>query len=131
VTLTQKFLWSVALLFVSVYGGNFFVRYGLRFTHRGIDTGSKPHALAGAIGMIERFIYTSVVLFGLPFVIIGGWLALKGFAKFRPKGTGEHATEKYLNEYYSYLIGTGLSLIFGVGFGILGRLLVWHLDLPK
>jgi hypothetical protein len=66
-------------------------------------------------------------LLGLPFALIGGWLVLKGLAKFNPEGSANPTTDQYLDDYYSYLIGTGLSLIVGTGFGLLGR---FFLKLP-
>jgi hypothetical protein len=81
----------------------------------------KAHPRAWGVGFIERTIYTSCMVFGLPIELIGGWLVLKGLAQFRPSGNDKASTEDFLTDYYSYLIGTGLSLIVGVGFGLLGR----------
>jgi hypothetical protein len=90
----------------------------------GKDRTGGPHPRAWAVGLVERTIYTSCLLLGLPFSAIGGWLVLKGLVQFNPKGTPTTSTIDFLTDYYSYLIGTGLSLIVGVGFGLLGRLLL-------
>jgi hypothetical protein len=89
-----------------------------------LSSKSSPHPRAWGIGLIERFIYTSSIMLHLPIEVIGGWLVLKGLAQFKPKSGDNHDTDKFLDEYYSYLIGTGLSLIVGVGSGLLGRLLL-------
>ena len=73
---------------------------------------------------MERFIYTSSTMLGLPIELIGGWLVLKGLAQFKPRRDDKHTTSEFLGDYYGYLIGTGLSLIVGVGFGLFGRYLL-------
>ncbi len=103
--------------------GHFLVVWGLNFFLGKNRTGG-PHPRAWGVGFLERVIYTSSLLLGLPYALIGGWLVLKGLAQFNPKGTETTNTVEYLNDYYSYLIGTGLSLIVGIGFGLLGRFLL-------
>ena len=133
---------------VSLAVGHVFVRWGLHISHRGYKE-SSPHPLAGAVGVIERVIYTSVIIAGLPIEVIGGWVALKGLAQFAirqqtsatkqvpvPVAVDKHAAAggddksaaapedeaaHNLDTYYSYLIGTGLSLIVGVGSGFACR----------
>jgi hypothetical protein len=117
--------WAVYPLtyFYSLVVGNYLVRWGLEFFLR--TNVPKPvgnvHPRAWAVGVVERTIYTSCVVLGLPIEIIGGWVALKGLAQFRPHGNEHPDTDKFLDDYYGYLIGTGLSLIVGVGLGLLGR----------
>jgi hypothetical protein len=105
---------------LSVFMGRVLVVHGLQFF---LEGKSDPHPLAWGVGYIERFIYTACIILGLPIELIGGWLVLKGLAQFKPRRDGKATTDELLNDYYSYLIGTGLSLIVGVGFGLLGRYL--------
>jgi len=109
---------AMALL-LSTFVGDFIIAHVIKLFIQ--DGEGKAHARASAVGRIERFIYTSCILVGLPVEIIGGWLVLKGLAQFRPKGDEKAATPDFLTDYYGYLIGTGLSLIVGIGFGLLGR----------
>lgn len=104
-------------LFLSVVAGHYIVVLGLRFFLSGT---SKPHPRGWGVGCVERFIYTSCTILGLTH-LVAGWLVLKGLAQFRPKGDGTHTTEDYLTDYYGYLIGTGLSIIVGIGFGLISR----------
>jgi hypothetical protein len=108
---------------LSIIAGHFLVVFGLDFFLGGKGD-RKPHPRAWGVGCIERFIYTSSLLLGLPIEIIGGWLVLKGIAQFRPNRDDKASTDEFLNDYYGYLVGTGLSLILGVGFGLLGRYLL-------
>jgi hypothetical protein len=112
---------------LSLILGHFLVLLGLRVM---LSAKASPHPRAWGVGLIERFIYTASIMLGLPFEVIGGWLVLKGLAQFKPSRDGSHTTPEYLDDYYSYLIGTGLSLIIGVGAGLLGRLLL-GLDIPN
>jgi hypothetical protein len=112
------------MYFLSIYVGHYLVVGGLR-VFRG---SGQPHPKASCI---ERFIYSSSLLLGLPYSLIGGWLVLKGLAKFDPRGEGRPSTDQFLDDYYAYLIGTGLSLIVGVGFGLLGRLLTGRQFVPS
>lgn len=111
--------------YLVVWGLDYLVRKGKKEEENESEYLSGPHPLARGVGWVERFIYTSCILLGLPYSVIGGWLVLKGLAQFHPRGK---TTPKWLTEYYSYLVGTGLSLIVGVGFGLLGRRLL-HLPL--
>lgn len=121
-------VWREIALVGLTYGlslllGHFLVVWGLDF-FLGRDRNGGPHPRAWAVGCIERIIYTSSLVLGLPFALIGGWLVLKGLAQFNPRRTGKPTTDEFLDAYYSYLVGTGLSLIVGVGFGLLGRFLL-------
>jgi phosphate transport system substrate-binding protein len=121
----MAYLLSVGLGHYLVVGGmNFFLR----------DSGKtfgRPNPLAWGVGCVERFIYTSCVILGFPIGIIGAWLVLKGLAEFRPtKGDTPPANES-LDGRYRYLVGAGISLIVGVGFGLLGRHLMGSVPLPK
>ena|SRR6266446_7298972 len=108
--------------------GQFLVVWGLNFF---LGKDRKPHPRAWGVGCIERIIYTSSVLLGLPFSLIGGWLVLKGLAQFNPRRGSKPTTEEFLTDYYSYLTGTGLSIIIGIGFGLLGRLLLGKVLVPS
>jgi hypothetical protein len=101
----------IAILFVyflSIGLGHYLIVGGLRF-FLGTDRGAHPRAWG--VGCIERFIYTSCLLLGLPVELIGGWLVLKGLAQFRPQGNDKASTEEFLREYYGYLIGIGFVLL--------------------
>lgn len=117
--------------FLSIGAGHFIVVGGLNL-FLGRKREGKLHPAAWGIGIIERFIYTSCILLGLPFSAIGAWLVLKGLAQFYPRGTKAESTttDEFLTQYYSYLMGTGLSLICGTGFGFLGRLMIGLKAIP-
>lgn len=122
---------SVILIYsLSVLLGHFIVVWLMNLMLGTNRTGG-PHPRAWAVGFVERTIYTSCLLLGLPFSAIGGWLVLKGLVQFNPKGSPTTTTIDFLTDYYSYLIGTGLSLIVGVGFGLLGRLLLQLPPVPR
>lgn len=71
--------------------------------------------LSATIGVIERIIYFFSAYFGI-YELLAGWLVLKSFANFdRQDG------RPFLRTYYVYLLGTGLSLLFGVGGAVLTR----------
>ena len=114
----RDILTVLAAYSISVALGHFLVVGGLAFLH-GSPGGTHP--LAKGVGIVERFIYTSVAVVGLPLEVIGGWLALKGLAEF---SSGKQRDN--LDAYYSYLFGTGLSLIIGTGLGLLCRQLMIH-----
>ncbi len=104
----------VVAYILSLMLGHFFVVVGLKR----LLSKSIPHKQAWGVGLVERFIYTSSIMLALPIEVIGGWLVLKGLAQFK-SNQGSN-----LDDYYSYLIGTGLSLIVGIGSGLLGRVLL-------
>ncbi len=90
----ESLAWPIALV---LWGLNFFL---------GKNRKGGPHPRAWGVGCIERIIYTSCLLLGMPFALIGGWLVLKGLAEFTPRRIGKPTTEEFLTDYYSYLIGT-------------------------
>jgi hypothetical protein len=70
------------------------------------------------LGLIERIIYFFAAYISA-WSLIGGWLALKGLAKFGTKDS----TDEDIKSFYAYLIGNGLSLLFGVGGAFLAQFL--------
>jgi hypothetical protein len=114
----STFLSYSSAFLLSLVVGHYVVVGGLSFFLRGDN---RPHKHGWGVGCVERFIYTSTTVLGLPIELIGGWLVLKGLAQFKPREDDKYTTSEYLGDYYGYLIGTGLSLIVGVGFGLIGR----------
>lgn len=80
-------------------------------------TGLQQHldsiGLAGWVGIFERLIYTTAIIVDGK-EIIAAWLALKAIAEFK-------SPDRELIGYYSFLLGNGLSLFFGIGGGILAQ----------
>jgi hypothetical protein len=89
------------------------------------------------VGIIERTLYFGAAALS-SYEIVAGWLALKAVAKFAETSTlkserkiqkpGTEQPTDTIAAYYLYICGTGLSLIFGSGCGLLARHLQ-HLDL--
>jgi len=124
VGVSLAYLLSLGLGHFLVVGGlNLFLR------NKGDRTG-RPHPLAWGVGCVERFIYTSCVIVGLPIGIIGGWLILKGLAEFMPRKSETALPNDSVDDHHGFLVGAGLSLIVGIGFGLLGRHLVGEPLLP-
>ncbi len=71
--------------------------------------------LSAIVGVIERIIYFFSAYFGV-YEFLGGWLVLKSVANFK-----QDQGVSVLRSYYVYLLGTGTSLIFGVGGAIATR----------
>jgi hypothetical protein len=99
---------------VSIIGGEIVLRplieYGLwpyAGKKHGFDYNKKAH-LSGAVGMVERLLYTGALVFGSK-ELIGVWLAIKVAARWQ---SSEEAKEKPDSDNI-WLIGTGLSLMFG------------------
>lgn len=65
------------------------------------------HWLAASVGFIERVIYVNAVVFGYH-ELIAIWLVMKTLLEFKAGDSQSVAS------FYVYLIGTSLSLIFGV-----------------
>ena len=65
--------------------------------------------LTAIVDVLERIIYFFSAYFGV-YEFLGGWLVLKSVANFKQDQSGS-----VLRSYYVYLLGTGTSLIFGVG----------------
>lgn len=87
--------WKAAVVgltfLLSLPVGNYLVVWGLDYLVRKGEKENEsqylsgPHPLARDVGWGERFIYTSCILLGLPYSVIGGWLVLKGLAQFHPR----------------------------------------------
>ncbi|WP_417531312.1 hypothetical protein [Marinobacter lipolyticus] len=71
--------------------------------------------LSALVGIIERIIYFFSAYFGV-YEFLAGWLVLKSVANFNKEDSSP-----FLRTYYVYLLGTGLSLLFGVGGAVLTR----------
>ena len=70
--------------------------------------------LPAVVGIVERILYTTLAVFGV-YSLITGWFILKAVIRF--KKDREH-------EFNAYLIGTGLSVLFGLAGGVLTRLMM-------
>lgn len=81
---------------------------------------------AATIGKVERVLYIIAVALG-QYALISGWLVLKAFSAWlRPR----EQEPKAMNYYHLYLYGNLLSLLLGVGLGMLALGLskaAWHL----
>ena len=71
----------------------------------------ESHWMAGWVGVFERAIYTTAILISGK-EIIAGWLALKAIAELKSPG-------RELIGYYTFLMGNGMSLVFGIGGGLI------------
>jgi hypothetical protein len=69
---------------------------------------SPVHHLSGAVGMVERFLYTSALIVGVK-EWVGVWLAVKVIARWQSAAPDKQPEDS--NNIW--LIGTGLSLWFG------------------
>jgi hypothetical protein len=104
--------------------------------HEGISE-ETPSPLVRKAGGLERIIYIIGVV-GHHYELITGWLVLKAFFLFlerdvvgsppRIAGLSRLEGKKLLGRYNGMLIGNALSLIFGVGLGVLANLVIrWRL----
>ena len=86
----------------------------------GVAANAQWQALEWAVllGVVERVIYTSAAIIGA-YEMIAGWFVLKSVVHF-----AEEKRSGVLLDYYNYLVGTGVSLLFGIGGGMLVRLLM-------
>lgn len=121
--------WRIILGFaISVFGGDLVIRplinrlwLYLR-TNSGVpEDRSSPHgALSLPLGMLERGLYTGALMMGA-WQLVGAWLLLKTAAKWKE-------TAKYKGADNAWLIGNGLSLLFGF-FG--ACIALWHLPVIR
>jgi len=77
--------------------------------------------LSQAVGVIERFLYTTAILIGEP-TLIAVWLVFK----VAPQWGRWRQFDKGRRIYNIFLIGSGLSLIFGIIGGFLIKWLQNH-----
>jgi hypothetical protein len=76
----------------------------------------------------KRILYIMGVM-GHHYELITGWLVLKAFFNFleRQKGTSVTNDKEQLERYNGMLIGNALSLLIGIGLGIVSNLFIrWH-----
>lgn len=72
------------------------------------------------VGIIERFLYTSAIIFN-QLALIGIWLALKIIGEWNDKYSRPPQEEVGRVRVNIFLVGNGLSLVFGILGGILFR----------
>ncbi len=100
---------------ISLFGGHiliFLIMYKL-LTQIGDHEQANFLWQAGCVGFTERLIYTTAIVVGLS-EIIAVWLVMKAAIQWKSEET------KSVKTFYAYLVGNGLSLIFGlVGGGII------------
>jgi hypothetical protein len=79
-----------------------------------------PVTFSWLVGIVERTLYTTALAVGA-WQFIGVWLAIKVAARWR-----DPDAQKGLPTDNAWLIGTGISLLFG----FIGALIIrWHLSL--
>src|SRR3972149_8298714 len=100
------------------FTGSYAVRYVLREGLRRkaadgeVDRSSRPGLEVISLGIIERVLYTSAV-WGDELLFIGIWLALKGLV------TRWERWDEDRRLFNIFLVGTGVSLAFGVLGGVI------------
>lgn len=109
---------------VSVFGGHLLVRWLVdRYSKQVIETYPTESyyralpAIRKFHGCMERAIYTSAVVLGVP-EGIGVWLAFKALMRWRVGGENENPNI-IPSSSLIFLIGTGLNLAFGVIGGLI------------
>lgn len=118
-TALEPFSWWLILGYAYSLGvGHLCVWRFVRTAHNSSGTELEPGQprAALALGYLERALYTSLWLMGSSELILG-WLALKAAGVLRQ-------TAKDQIVYNTFLVGTGLSL----GFGVVGGMLVQLAD---
>ena len=114
--------WDIALGYLLGYAfslevGNFFVKGVLDAAHPLLGVPDESHRrsrwFAQAAGLMERCLYTTSWLAGKP-EFVGVWLVLKVAGEW--KGwTEENRKEGHPRSLFNtFMIGTGLSLLYGV-----------------
>jgi hypothetical protein len=108
--------WRVLVGFAfSIFVGDVVVRAVVRalwtYLSRHSGVPAEPHlkqsgSLSMPIGILERGLYTGALIFGA-WQLVGAWLGLKTAMKWRE-------VSKYRGADNIWLIGTGLSLLFGI-----------------
>ena len=108
--------WLVAGYAYSLVIGHLCVSRFVHASHLSSGTQLEPGQpkIAAMVGHLERALYTSLWLMGSSELILG-WLALKAAGVLRQ-------TTKDQVVYNTFLVGTGLSLVFGVAGGMLVQL---------
>lgn len=113
---------------ISIFMGDFVIRPIRNKMYEGFEGGDELHRWrAQVIGWLERFLYTTSILIGSP-EFIAVWLALKVAGQWdRWKlDIGEKAafgTVRARATYSVYLVGNGLSILFGGVGAILFKLI--------
>jgi hypothetical protein len=110
---------------LSVIIGAFVIEWFMAFLRRRSevlkeDTGAvkKDVYLVRWLGIFERFLYTSCIIFGEP-TGIAAWLAVKVITRW----TSERERWATISRANIYLIGNLLTVLFGVAGGLLSLLL--------
>jgi hypothetical protein len=115
---TESFGWWLPLGYAySLGAGHLCVSWFVRTAHQSYDREpARPQQrTAATVGHLERALFTSAWLLGNAEFVIGGWFVLKAASVLRRDETDQLV-------YNTFLVGTGLSLIFGVAGGLLAEL---------
>lgn len=110
---------------LSVFVGAFVIEWIMRFLRKHSDvlkdekgTGKKDMYLVRWLGVLERLLYTTCIVFGQPSGI-AAWLAVKVITRWK----SEQERWATISRSNIYLIGNLLTIIFGVAGGLLSLLL--------
>lgn len=79
------------------------------------------------VGTIERILYTSAIVFN-QYTLIGIWIALKIIGEWGDKRSDGRSSSSDIGRVRvnNYLIGSGISLIFGIVGGIIFKTTIDH-----
>ena len=118
----------IGCLLLSSVAGSFGIWAFFRIVERLRDKTRQTGAgawLPFVLGVIERTLYFGAAALST-YEIVAGWLALKAVAKFAETSSASARARRKeeaetVTVYYLYICGNGLSLIIGLGCGLLAR----------
>jgi hypothetical protein len=116
--MNTSLLYIIALTVAFPIAG-FFIKWVLSILCDSFKIPKGPEWLFFWLGQIERVIFFYAAYIGA-WEVIGGWFVLKALAKFQ----NESSEEENIKCFYMFLIGNGLSLIFGAGSAIILQKLI-------